>query len=389
MNIDAERTGDTKEMKDEDKKNLLLSSNFFKRAEYLLEPKPSVKRRLKALKKLQLEVAHIDEQYHKEVHVLECIYEKQYQPLFEKRKEIINGTYEPTDQEAAWHSEEEEDSLTNDLKNNVILKSSDTESTDVQNKAEAEEVQAEKDTSDKEVEKDDTKGIPDFWLTIFKNVRMLDEMVQEHDEPILKHLMDIKVILHDWGFVLEFQFEPNEFFSNSVLTKEYVINFDLDNSHPFSFDGPEIRHCKGCNILWKKGKNVTIKTIKKNQKHKSRGSMRTVTKTVQNDSFFNFFSPPEILENEVNVDSAVEALLVSDYEIGHYIRERIVPKAVLYYTGEVLEDEDYENEEEEDDEDEDDEADEEDEDSGEEVYEDSPSKTAAGEKRASIECNQQ
>jgi len=45
-------------------------------------------------------------------------------------------------------------------------------------------------------------------------------------------------------------------------------------------------------IDWKKGKNVTIKTIKKNQKHKSRGSMRTVTKTVQNDSFFNFFSPP-------------------------------------------------------------------------------------------------
>lgn len=45
-------------------------------------------------------------------------------------------------------------------------------------------------------------------------------------------------------------------------------------------------------IDWKKGKNVTVKTIKKNQKHKSRGSIRTVTKTVQNDSFFNFFSPP-------------------------------------------------------------------------------------------------
>jgi hypothetical protein len=35
-----------------------------------------------------------------------------------------------------------------------------------------------------------------------------------------------------------------------------------------------------------------VKTIKKKQKHKSRGSVRTVTKTVQNDSFFNFFSPP-------------------------------------------------------------------------------------------------
>lgn len=40
---------------------------------------------------------------------------------------------------------------------------------------------------------DDTKGIPDFWLTIFKNVGTLADMVQEHDEPILKHLNDIKV----------------------------------------------------------------------------------------------------------------------------------------------------------------------------------------------------
>lgn len=44
------------------------------------------------------------------------------------------------------------------------------------------------------METDNVKGIPEFWLTIFKNVGMLDEMVQEHDEPILKHLYDIKVI---------------------------------------------------------------------------------------------------------------------------------------------------------------------------------------------------
>jgi hypothetical protein len=46
-------------------------------------------------------------------------------------------------------------------------------------------------------------------------------------------------------------------------------------------------------IDWTKGKNVTLKTIKKKQKHKGRGTVRTVTKTVPNDSFFNFFTPPE------------------------------------------------------------------------------------------------
>lgn len=48
-----------------------------------------------------------------------------------------------------------------------------------------------------------------------------------------------------------------------------------------------------CTINWTKGKNVTLKTIKKKQKHKGRGTVRTVTKTVPNDSFFNFFTPPE------------------------------------------------------------------------------------------------
>lgn len=41
---------------------------------------------------------------------------------------------------------------------------------------------------------EDLRGIPEFWLTIFKNVGILSEMVQEHDEPILKHLIDIKVL---------------------------------------------------------------------------------------------------------------------------------------------------------------------------------------------------
>ena len=48
-----------------------------------------------------------------------------------------------------------------------------------------------------------------------------------------------------------------------------------------------------------------------------------------------------------------QALLTADFEIGHYIRERIVPRAVLFFTGEALEDES-DCEEEESDEDEDD-----------------------------------
>lgn len=36
---------------------------------------------------------------------------------------------------------------------------------------------------------------------------------------------------------------------------------------------------------------------------------------------------------ETEVDEEIDNLLTTDFEIGHYIRERIIPRAVLYYTG--------------------------------------------------------
>ncbi|CAG9854139.1 unnamed protein product [Phyllotreta striolata] len=302
-------------------------------AEMLARLPPVVKRRIKALKKMQLETTNIEARFFKEVHDLECKYHKLYTPFYEKRNKIVNGQYEPNDEESQWPSDDEE--LTEAIKEKLKLE-------------EAKDVDIKK----------DMKGIPDFWLTIFRNVCLLSEMVQPHDVPILKHLVDIKTIIKEnpMNFILEFHFSPNEYFTNSVLTKEYQMKCVPEEDDPFSFEGPEIYKCSGCVINWNKGKNVTVKTVKKKQKHKSRGVVRTVTKTVQNDSFFNFFSPPTIPEDtkEEDVDEDLRNLLTTDFEIGHYIRERIVPRAVLFFTGEGCEDEDeFEEEEEEDDEEED------------------------------------
>ena len=43
--------------------------------------------------------------------------------------------------------------------------------------------------------------------------------------------------------------------------------------------------------------------------------VRTVEKKILNDSFFNFFSPPDIKDDE-DIDSDTEALLDSDFQIG-------------------------------------------------------------------------
>uniref|UniRef100_A0A8D2JRG1 Nucleosome assembly protein 1 like 1 n=1 Tax=Sciurus vulgaris TaxID=55149 RepID=A0A8D2JRG1_SCIVU len=251
-----------------------------------------VKRRVNALKNLQVKCAQIEAKFYEEVHDLERKYAVLYQPLFDKEE--------------------------------------------LKEKAKIEDEK-------KDEEKEDPKGIPEFWLTVFKNVDLLSDMVQEHDEPILKHLKDIKVKFSDAGqpmsFILEFHFEPNEYFTNEVLTKTYRMRSEPDDSDPFSFDGPEIMGCTGCQIDWKKGKNVTLKTIKKKQKHKGRGTVRTVTKTVSNDSFFNFFAPPEVPDSG-DLDDDAEAILAADFEIGHFLRERIIPRSVLYFTGEAIEDDD-------------------------------------------------
>ena len=94
------------------------------------------------------------------------------------------------------------------------------------------------------------------------------------------------------GFSLEFHFAENDFFTNKVLTKTYEMKCKPDDDDPFRFEGPEIIRCKGCTVDWKKDKNVTVKVIKKKQKHKTKNTIRVVSKSVQRDSFFNFFNPP-------------------------------------------------------------------------------------------------
>ena len=66
----------------------------------------------------------------------------------------------------------------------------------------------------KEVSEEDMKGVPEFWLTIFKNVELLQEMVQEHDEAVLKSLYDITVTFNKDPMVSHFEFESEQGLQN-------------------------------------------------------------------------------------------------------------------------------------------------------------------------------
>jgi nucleosome assembly protein 1-like 1 len=293
-----------------------------------------VQTRVKVLKNLQLETVQTEADYHREVHVLDLKYQARYDEINRKRTAVISGRHEPTGPEIEWPDRAKVEGE-KDL-NGAVEK---IKITDLDEK---------------------TRGIPKFWLYVLKNANAeaLMGLIEPHDEPVLEFLTDVTVALSqpdNSSFTLNFEFGPNPFFSNTTLTKTYKLREYPSTDSPLEYDGPEIVRCKGCTIDWKAGKDVTKRTVTvKKQKAKKgpKGSPeKKVTKEVRIDSFFNFFSPPEVPDDgKMREEDA--ATLALDFDVGFAIKEKVIPRAVLYFTGEAFENDDYDEcEDEEDDED--------------------------------------
>ena len=112
---------------------------------------------------------------------------------------MLLGEYEPNDEECEWPSDSEDED-DEDGENGKEEKEKKKKEQEVRH---AREIPSElnntslssflQEKDKKEVSEEDMKGVPEFWLTIFKNVELLQEMVQEHDEAVLKSLYDITV----------------------------------------------------------------------------------------------------------------------------------------------------------------------------------------------------
>ena len=65
---------------------------------------------------------------------------------------------------------------------------------------------------------------------------------------------------------------------------------------------------------------------------------RIVKKTVPTESFFNFFSPPKPPADDDEEDPAsdIEERLELDYQLGEDIKEKLIPRAIDWFTGEAL-----------------------------------------------------
>ncbi|GMT24502.1 hypothetical protein PFISCL1PPCAC_15799, partial [Pristionchus fissidentatus] len=286
-----------------------MNQNF----EMLSKLSAKVKARVSALKAIQTKSIDIEAKFYSKVHELEKQFEAEFNAVNEERRKIVSGEYEPTAEES---------------KLPLIHGATEEEIKELNEKSEADSGE---------------KGIPEFWLTVLKSAENIGEAIQECDEPILKFLTNISttVELEPAGFTLVFHFAENPYFKNSTIKKQYKLEIKPDAEEPFEYDGPAVTETTGDKIEWHEGKDCTKKVIKKKQK-KGANAGKFLTKTVKADSFFNFFDPPKVdadhKNEEDDEDDETQELLRADFEIGQIIRDHVIPRAVLFFTGEAAED---------------------------------------------------
>ncbi|XP_023235389.1 nucleosome assembly protein 1-like 1 [Centruroides sculpturatus] len=260
---------------------------------------PDIRMKVEALHKLQVDYLIQEAKFYEEACNLQIKYASVYEELYKERFRIIKG-------------EINEKTVSND----------ETDKSKQQN------------------------GIPDFWLGAFLNSNVLYKLIDDDDEAVLQHLKDVRLKYEQENplkFRLEFHFEPNKYFYNTILTKDYEMECKVDCKEPCSFSGPEIVRCKGCKIDWKEGMNIVLTTIKKKVTNEFRSIPFYITKLIRKESFFNFFNPPQSETPETNEQ------LLKDFEIGQYFKEKLIPNAILYYTGEVEDSSDEDEDEDDDD----------------------------------------
>ncbi|KAA3457273.1 nucleosome assembly protein 1-4-like isoform X2 [Gossypium australe] len=227
---------------------------------------------------LKSEHDELEKKFFEERAALEAKYQKLYEPLYTKRYEIVNGIV----------------------------------------KVEGETNEAVMDEEgDKCVEE---KGVPDFWQTAMK----MNEILAEESE--MKGLSSILKISSGAETMI---------LRNTVLTKTYHM-VDDENE-------PILEKAIGTKIEWYPGKCLTQKVLKKKPKKGSKNA-KPIIKTENCESFFNFFNPPQIPEDDYIDDELAEELqdrMEHDYNIGSAIRDKLIPHAVSWFTGEAVQGNEY------------------------------------------------
>ncbi|XP_070581724.1 protein SET-like [Ptychodera flava] len=143
------------------------------------------------------------------------------------------------------------------------------------------------------------KKIPKFWYTAFVNHPQVSALLDEEDEEALHFLTKVEVEEFEdikSGYKINFHFEPNPYFENDIISKEFHLN---DTGDPSSKSTP---------IRWKPGKDLTKRN---SQQIKGRKRLHE-----EPESFFCWFTD--------HVDAGAD-------ELGEVIKDDIWPNPLQYF----------------------------------------------------------
>lgn len=279
-------------------------------------------RRVHALEHLQDKRHEIELQFRKELAILEKKYESLYEPLYEERKKIINGDREVTEEEYK------------DREGSHIVE----------------------EKEEKEVEQ--VKGIPNFWLDTLTRSQ-LSSLVFEDDHEAIKYLIDIKserlIDEESPKLIVSFEFAPNPFFNNSILSKTVIFNST----------GDAVNGVLGSEIEWKAVQNLCYASEVKKLRSRSKPNVTSsVEEKVYKASFFHFFAEISSCgdhdhdhDHDHDEDELEEQYgrMMADAEICSFMDKYVIPNAVDWYTRKAQEelyesDDEFDSNEEDDDE---------------------------------------
>ncbi|KAH9279691.1 Nucleosome assembly protein 1-like 4 [Echinococcus granulosus] len=240
--------------------------------------------RVDALKTLFKKRASIHSEYLKELYALEFKYARLYAPIYLQQRAIVTGK-------------------------------------DVEEMEEDEPLANPKTLGDAELDVSlncaPGLGIPGYWAKVLRAAPLMRNYLTEMDMEILQYLEGIRYSfskkLSSPGFRLVFMFKQNPFFKDIVLMKQFSLKF-IDQCEDLNEFGPtKVTSTKASQIDW-------------TSSHEPTGDVAVPPK----DSFFNLFRDlqPDALDTPEYVQ------MMEDYDICVYIRDRVLPYAVYWYTGE-------------------------------------------------------
>lgn len=281
-------------------------------------------KRINALKHIHMDVQKVEVEMHGKLFALEAEHHKKMAPLLKKRADIISGLVDPSDTDSKF-----------------VLREGEPEP--------------------KTGEASDEKGIPKFWKAVLCSSNHTAPFISDEDSEVIDYITDIRTTYSEQplGFALEFEFAENPFFSNNVLTRTYEFGTNIGREEMYITSGLSPKFTKGTEIKWKEGKNTTKKVEITFQRNKKTGERRQIKDEKDCESFFKFFMPEvedlstfnksvgegdEAEDDDVMAQKGEQAEM--DFEMASSIRTRIIPRALLIFTGqEDDDDEDYDDEE--------------------------------------------